>query len=50
MNVEDKTILVTGANRGIGRALVDEVLKEARSGCMRLRANHLCIPTNALTA
>jgi NAD(P)-dependent dehydrogenase (short-subunit alcohol dehydrogenase family) len=27
MNIEKKTILITGANRGIGRALVDEALK-----------------------
>ncbi len=27
MNVENKTILITGANRGIGRALVDEALR-----------------------
>src|SRR5215469_9280635 len=27
MNMENKTILITGANRGIGRALVDEALK-----------------------
>ena len=26
MNIEDKTVLVTGANRGIGRALVEEAL------------------------
>src|SRR6267154_3927447 len=26
MNIENKTILVTGANRGIGRALVEEAL------------------------
>ena len=27
MNIENKTILVTGANRGIGKALVEEALK-----------------------
>jgi NAD(P)-dependent dehydrogenase (short-subunit alcohol dehydrogenase family) len=27
MNIQDKTILITGANRGIGQALVDEALR-----------------------
>ena len=43
MNIENKTILITGANRGIGRALVDEALRRGakkvyagtRSECAR---------------
>lgn len=35
MNIEKKTILITGANRGIGRALVDEAL---RRGAKRVYA------------
>jgi NAD(P)-dependent dehydrogenase (short-subunit alcohol dehydrogenase family) len=31
MNIADKAILVTGANRGIGRALVDEALRRGAS-------------------
>ena len=27
MNIQNKTILITGANRGIGKALLDEELK-----------------------
>ena len=29
MNIENKTVLITGANRGIGRALVNEALRRA---------------------
>jgi NAD(P)-dependent dehydrogenase (short-subunit alcohol dehydrogenase family) len=35
MNIEDKTVLVTGANRGIGQALVEEAL---RRGARRVYA------------
>ena len=28
MTIADKTVLVTGANRGIGQALVEEALRE----------------------
>ncbi len=35
MNIQNKTILITGANRGIGRALVDEAL---RRGAKRVYA------------
>ena len=35
MNIENKTVLITGANRGIGRALVNEAL---RRGARRVYA------------
>jgi NAD(P)-dependent dehydrogenase (short-subunit alcohol dehydrogenase family) len=35
MNIQNKTILITGANRGIGRALLDEALKR---GAMKVYA------------
>jgi NAD(P)-dependent dehydrogenase (short-subunit alcohol dehydrogenase family) len=35
MNIENKTVLITGANRGIGRALLEEAL---RRGAKRVYA------------
>ncbi len=35
MNIQNKTVLITGANRGIGRALVNEAL---RRGAKRIYA------------
>jgi len=42
MNIEDKTILITGANRGLGRALVDEALRRgAKRVCAGRRGGAL---------
>ena len=38
MNVENETTLIPRANRGIGRALVEEALKGAQSECKPERA------------
>jgi NAD(P)-dependent dehydrogenase (short-subunit alcohol dehydrogenase family) len=39
MNIEQKAVLITGANRGIGQALVGEALrrgaKNVYAGCAR---------------
>ena len=39
MTIEGKTVLVTGANRGIGQALAAEALRRAPAGCMPARAS-----------
>jgi NAD(P)-dependent dehydrogenase (short-subunit alcohol dehydrogenase family) len=45
MTIADKTVLVTGANRGIGPALVAEASAEAPGGCMPARASRWPTPT-----
>jgi NAD(P)-dependent dehydrogenase (short-subunit alcohol dehydrogenase family) len=47
MNIENKVVLITGANRGVGRAMVQEALSGGAIGCMGQRANPLPIPMGA---
>jgi NAD(P)-dependent dehydrogenase (short-subunit alcohol dehydrogenase family) len=50
LTIADKTVLVTGANRGLGRALVDEAL---RRGAKRVYAGPrvpLVIPDDRVTS
>ena len=47
MNIANKTVLITGANRGIGRALVNEALRRVRREFMRVLAAQCKMPMNA---
>jgi NAD(P)-dependent dehydrogenase (short-subunit alcohol dehydrogenase family) len=47
MNIANRTVLITGANGGIGRALVDRRLDGERRGYMRERAANYKLRTSA---
>jgi len=47
MNIANKTILVTGANRGIGRALLEEALRRGARKVYAGTRGALRILTNA---
>jgi len=47
MNISNKSVLITGANRGIGRALLDEALRRGAKKYMRERAALYNILMNA---
>src|SRR5260221_10773478 len=50
MNIENKTILITGANRGIGRALVEEALRRGAKRVYAGTRRPLAHPDGRVTA
>ena len=48
MIIANKAVLITGANRGIGWALVEEALRRGASGCMPVRGSPWPTPMGVL--
>jgi NAD(P)-dependent dehydrogenase (short-subunit alcohol dehydrogenase family) len=48
-NIANRTVLITGANRGIGRALVERRLDGERRGYMRTRSELQAAEVTPLT-
>jgi NAD(P)-dependent dehydrogenase (short-subunit alcohol dehydrogenase family) len=49
MAIADKTVLVTGANRGLGRALVDEILKSGAKRVYAASRQPMVVPDERVT-
>jgi len=47
MKIADSTVLVTGANRGLGKALVEEALRRDAKRVYAARASPLPTPISA---
>jgi NAD(P)-dependent dehydrogenase (short-subunit alcohol dehydrogenase family) len=50
MSIEDKTVLVTGANRGLGRALVDEALRRGAKRVYAASRGPVVVPDERVTS
>jgi NAD(P)-dependent dehydrogenase (short-subunit alcohol dehydrogenase family) len=49
MSIEDKTVLLTGANRGLGRALVDEALRRGAKRVYAASRRLMVVPDERVT-
>jgi NAD(P)-dependent dehydrogenase (short-subunit alcohol dehydrogenase family) len=49
MSIEEKSVLLTGANRGLGRALVDEVLRRGAKRVYAASRQPMAVPDQRVT-